>query len=50
MYSEAEFVTNIDTRKILTAPNAIDCKENGLLLGDLFNPNPINIIKTGINK
>jgi hypothetical protein len=50
MYSEFELETNTYTSKMLIAPNAIDCKENLLLLGDFFNPNPIKIIKIGTNR
>ena len=51
LHLSADFGINlIDTNKILIAPNTNDCKENVLLLGDFFNPNPIKIIKTGTNK
>lgn len=50
MYSEFELDANKYTNKMLITPNAIDCKENVLLLGVFFNPNPIKIIKKGTNR
>ena len=49
MYSEFELETNMNTNKILIAPQTIDYKEN-VLLCDFFNPNPIKIIKKGTNR